>query len=84
MVITWGRGPVKYLGRPLSTVSYCQEHMCEGCVCMCYGVGVYGDLQMDNVHQRTTAMLEMCICLLAEEAPEQSQRVAKNHIHNPF
>ena len=40
---------------------------------MCYGVGVYSDLQMDNVHQRTTAMLEMCICLLAEEAPEQSQ-----------
>ena len=34
---------------------------------MCYGVGVYGDLQMYNVHQRTTAMLEMCICLLARE-----------------
>ena len=28
-------------------------------MCVCYGVGVYGDLQMYNVHQTTTAMLEM-------------------------
>ena len=36
-------------------------------VCVCYGVGVYGDLQMYNVHQTITAMLKMCICLLTRE-----------------